>query len=181
MKQRKWSWTVLWSTVVSSQAHIYNTSTKKEIFRGAEDKQKAKTAILAPPVGPLGLAWCQRLWAGSWLLCSCGPMQPVTLRKLLEHKATWASPCHLALGAVQHCQAAGSSLYFPLLTHTEGSWTSRKAFPRLPFLTSPSHSHHRGEVWVLPDSAEGSENLFPAFRWTAVKFICQAEHSPPRC
>lgn len=161
--------------MVSPQVHICNASTKSSLWR--QDKKKTKTAILALPTGPLGLASNWRFMQELGCFWAMDQHNQL-LQKNLKHKAIPASPRDLVLGMVQHCPADGSYLCFLLMTHTEGSWTSRKSFPRLPLHKSLSHSHHKTKVWVLQDAAGDSEIPALACRWTVTKFTCWAERSP---
>lgn len=170
LKHGEKSWLLLWS------AHICNANTKSNLWR--QDKNKTKTAILALLTGPL--VWHHTGGVGRNLFAfELWTNTTSYSNGALKHKAIPASPWDFALGMVQHCPADGSYLCFLLMTHTEGSWTLRKSFPRLPLHPSPSHSHHKAEVWVLLDAAGGSEKPPLACRWTVNKFSCWAEHSPP--
>lgn len=141
------------------------------------DRIKRKRKLQALPFPQIPLVWHQTGGVGRNLVAF--ELSTSYSKEALKHKAVPASPWDLALGMVQHRPADGSYLYFLLMTHSEGSWTSRKSFPRLPLHTSPSHSHHKAEAWVLLDAAGGSEKPSLAFRWTVTKFSCWAEHSPP--
>lgn len=172
LKHGKRSWVLLWS-VWSPQAHICNANTKSNLWR--QNKKKTKTAILALPTGPSGLAlnWrCRQDLGCFWAMDQHN--------QLLQQNSLAQSHSSLSLRPCSGDGPAVSSWWLLSLFPVDHShWTSRKSFPRLPLHTSPSHSHHKAEVWVLQGAAEGSEKPSLACRWTVTKFSCWAEHSPP--
>lgn len=175
---RKQSWPILQLTLVLPCAHICNTNSKGNLWRYRRQIE-SQNCNTCPSIGPFSVVSCERCGKelGSFPATDqCG--QLLQGRKLLEHKTSPASPCGLALGMVQHCQAAGSYLYFLLLTHTGGSWTSGKAFPRLLFDKNPYPSHHTGEVSPTRFCWRVRETLL---LHSDELLLNSAEHSPPDC
>lgn len=170
--------------MVSSQAHIFNASNKRILWTC---RRKSQNCNPCPPCRSPWPSVTLEIQAGTWLLSSYGPTQPLTLRKLPEARS--CSSLSLWLYSVDSpAQWHGSVKVLALLFISHCWLTLKEVKPqeKLPpgFLSTrnPRHSHHRDETCVLVFMVlqdGGSEKPSAAFRWIAVKCSCWAEHLPP--